>query len=1224
MRTLVLVLMLTTAILPASSQDTTRTPFRNGILVDPACDNQTQHCIDESFYFTYADTPPNPAAMEFYVDPGGGPVKVGPRRPDLILGDPQLIDFTRLDNPPPTRLGNCPDPATDPLNFSCYGDPFGGADICWVRELWDIFGYYVTVTYNPNGVQELIDPKSQFDCLTLGICEHFPTITAPMISVTTPASTNGAQDNPIDDTNGDGVRDINEICADSTLKFLQINQVSTLLFDGVIINARNSSVGGNHLATDLIAQLVAARYGQRRFSKFAQTPLIFGNGGSWGTAACLAGPLMHPTLIQGCIGSANIPDVTEFKNHMIWDSNAQGLMVGTNMPANDGIGMASGLDRGMTISTENTAIPNLTQVISPAHRLDDMDTAIFMLTSDSDFSSDAYGLTNRAIVDGLAARGKDDYKLVLKPNHGHGATITGGDFVQWVIDDLYDHYLSVLSNPPMVIPFDVDSPEPGEDSIYRLNLDFVPFDTPDIVTNALQEEFRIEDGGLYPGRWDLELLDLTGTGEPSHVLLGHGDGRVQLMRLQAGPGGIDVVEADSTNSQGFGLNGLVSTPWQGTSRIVISLDSSGEGRAHVLSDTGGVWSLSFLYDIGLQPWVGNEARIRRTTVFPGRDIVMFGSPPHFYQPGQTNAPFLLADTASAQTTALDAEVLNDAVPYDDGHRLLMLTTKGYVGDVDPLQPLLNVAGAKHIGFRKISPHLSMNPTSAIETTVLGAQHFLVIGGGSPREAVLLDQDLGIVATYDLAAAAQNPPTQVFQHPTDPSLFIVRYRTRIDVLKIDTSGPNPTIVQDQTDIAPLTSSQVQTARPFLWQGNPVLLVIGQYGDMLVQSLLDGSTLFDNSASVRSKFHGVSCDNSGVCFTINRKSGEVWQLDDQGQLNQLVATEAEGSFCPLGTEICSIELGRNTRSTFGGLRSLIIGDDGSLYPVAQRAARLKVVDAQGQATRGNKIAYVEGGIVVIRTMNPTGCHYLGQTVPWTSCDTFTMNSLNGVVNPKTFDAEFGAQVVNLEDWVKTPVNNLGHNIRYLEVEGDELIVVTNGAGWIRVYHQPSGGSVFTLIADNTPIVGVNNHFGRNCPALDVRVDPSGADPVDKLEIFRGCLAKDNEGGSLEGWKLVPGSGSPPYEPTQIWNTLRNMSPTSARIVDEAGPDFGKLAVGDLWGHLHFFDAPFGVQPSLLMRTESLRGAVGPEGIEYFLSPDGAGGFEGHLYVATGRGHYRFSIN
>ena len=66
--------------------------------------------------------------------------------------------------------------------------------------------------------------------------------------------------------------------------------------------------------------------------------------------------------------------------------------------------------------------------------------------------------------------------------------------------------------------------------------------------------------------------------------------------------------------------------------------------------------------------------------------------------------------------------------------------------------------------------------------------------------------------------------------------------------------------------------------------------------------------------------------------------------------------------------------------------------------------------------------------------------------------------------------------------------------------------------------------------------------------------------------------------------------------------------------------KLFVGDLWGHLYQFSyAPdSGAAPTQEMRTASLRGAVGPEGLVYFTK---AG--EGYLYVTTARGHYKYRL-
>ncbi|MCB1037193.1 MAG: hypothetical protein KDD47_25415, partial [Acidobacteria bacterium] len=737
-------LWLGTGLAQAQPPDTSRTPFRRGLLDDPVCNNQTQHCIEESYYFTYADSPPVEAAMEFFVRVGGLPVKVGPRRPDLVLQDPQLITFNDPVNPPPVRLGDCPmiDPGP-PATQRCFDDPLGGPEICPVRELWKVFGYYMTVTYDPAGVQELIDPAWLLQCMG-GSCTPNPRVTAPLISITTPASTGGQFVDPVD-ADLDGVATLEEICADSTLSFLQLAQISTLQMDGVVINVRNASVGGNHLTTDLIASLLGARYGQDRFSKFGQTPAIFGNGGSWGTAACLASALMHPELVQGCVGTASIPDVTEFKNHMIWDSNAQGLLTGKNLPNNDGLRMTAGLDRGLTAELENSAVPHLAQVISPAHRTLDMATAIFMGNSDGDFSSDAYGATNKKLEADLAALGKSQmYKLQLVPNAGHGLPLSGVNFVTFLLEQLYPHYLDVLANPPAINPFAVDAPEVGEDSIYRDSFHFVPFAAAQGNLGLLTEEFRVEDGGLFPGRWDAELLDLSGAGQPTHLLLGHGDGRVQLLGLSGSGFNLQVAEVASTGSQGFGVNGLVSYT-DGGGRKVLSIDSTGEGRVHRLQPNGPSWDLVFDSDVPLQAWVGDEARIRRTRVFGGDQLFIFGSPPHFYQAGQNDGPMLIADPVSLAVTALDGEILSDALSYDDGKGLLLLTAEGYAGDVDRSQPLATIGGASHLRFRKISPFLGFGPLSAAEVSLLGSRYFLVVGGDSTRQAVLLDADLGVVA-----------------------------------------------------------------------------------------------------------------------------------------------------------------------------------------------------------------------------------------------------------------------------------------------------------------------------------------------------------------------------------------------------------------------------------------------------------------------------------------------
>ncbi|MCH9647461.1 MAG: hypothetical protein K0U98_04430 [Deltaproteobacteria bacterium] len=1203
----------------AQPPDTERTPFRQALLNDPACDNQSMFCIDESFYFTYADSPPNPAAMEFWVNPGGlGHVKVGPRRPDLVLQDPQLISFTDPANPPPQLLGLCPllEPGP-PATPKCFADPFGGADICPVRELWNIFGYYVTVTYDPNGVQELEDPIVQFQCLQ-GTCQPNPRVTAPMISITTPATTGGPYLDPVDG-NLDGVRDgvasFAEICADSTLSFLQVGQISTLQVDGVVINVRNASLGGNHLSTDLIATLIGARYGQWRFSKFNQTPMIFHNGGSWGTGPCLATTLMHPELVQGCIGSASLPDVTEFKNHMIWDSNAQGLLTGMNTPANDGTSMTSGLDRGLTFDIENTQIPHVAQVMSPAHRTADMETAIFMCNSDGDFSSDAYGATNKALEAELANLGKSNmYRLKLVPNRGHGIAIQGSDFVSFLLDQLYPQYLDVLANPPSIDPFGTDSPETGEDSIYQASLHFSPFATPQGDSSLLQEEFRIEDGGLFPGRWAAELLDLNGSGEPSHFLLGHGDGRVQLLELVEDNSNMEVREVASTDSQGFGLNGLASYE-SGTGQSVLSIDSTGEAKVHKLSDNGTSWDLTLELALPLQALVGNEARIRKTRVFGGESLFIFGSPPHFYQPGGTNGPIIIADPVTLATTVLDADILNEAISYDDDHGLLLLSAKGYVGDVDPSQPLVTANGSQHLQFRKISPYLGFSPVGGVEVQVQGARHFLVVGSGATRQAVLLDQNLAEIAVYDPGNLVKGTPSQVFAHPTDPELVLLQFPSSVQAMRIDPAGPFLVLIDPPVYTA---SAQIQTARPLLWQGQATLLTVNRYGGIQAQTL--GATpqvLFDSTSSVRSLFHGVSCDGAGSCYTINRTNGEVWQLDGQGKLATLVSQEAFGSFCPEATESCAQAPG-NALSRFGALRSLIVDDDGSLYPVGQRAARLEVIDAQGESSPGNRIAYSEGGLLLVRDMRSGGCHYLGADTPWSDCDSFNFGVNDNVLNRKTLDPSLGTLYVDVADWVKNAGNTFGHNLRYLEVDGDEIVVATNEAGWIRIFQRPSGSNDFDLVADNRPIPGQDIHYGRGCPALDVRVDPAGAHGVEKLVVYRGCLAQNNTGGSLEGWSLVASGGALPYDLLPSWSLLQDLSPTAVHFIDQPGDELGTLVVGDIWGHLYLFDATDpSVPPTQLLRTESLRGAVATEGFEYFQDSSG----DGHLYVTTGRGHYRY---
>ncbi|MCB1034717.1 MAG: hypothetical protein KDD47_12875, partial [Acidobacteria bacterium] len=487
---------------------------------------------------------------------------------------------------------------------------------------------------------------------------------------------------------------------------------------------------------------------------------------------------------------------------------------------------------------------------------------------------------------------------------------------------------------------------------------------------------------------------------------------------------------------------------------------------------------------------------------------------------------------------------------------------------------------------------------------------------------LLDADLGVVAVWDRGSVVRAEPTQVFPHPSDPTAFLLKFPTTVQVLRVNPAGLTLTADPD-----PLlsTMAEIQTARPFLWNGHPTLLVVDRFGGIMAQTL-DPSpqVLFDSTSTVRSRFHGVACDAAGTCFTVDRTTGDVWQLDDQGRLVAQVASEALGSFCPEGTELCAGT--GNALARFGAQRSLIVGDDGSFYPVGQRAARLEVMDAQGISTPGDRIAYAEGGLLLVRAMTSGGCHYLGKDaqgreVPWSTCDSFSGGANESVVNETTFDPARGFYV-DPSDWVKNTVNTFGQGVRYLKVDGDEILVATNETGWIRVFLRPSGATDFGLVADNRPVAGADIHYGRNCPALDVRVDPGGASPVEKVLIYRGCLARNNEGGRLEGWRLVPASGGAlPFELSSAWEVLAGRSPTAVHFVDRPGGELGTLVVGDLWGHLYLFDATNpSVPPVEQYRSESLRGAVAPEGFEYFQDTAG----KGHLYVTTGRGHYRYRFN
>jgi hypothetical protein len=178
--------------------------------------------------------------------------------------------------------------------------------------------------------------------------------------------------------------------------------------------------------------------------------------------------------------------------------------------------------------------------------------------------------------------------------------------------------------------------------------------------------------------------------------------------------------------------------------------------------------------------------------------------------------------------------------------------------------------------------------------------------------------------------------------------------------------------------------------------------------------------------------------------------------------------------------------------------------------------------------------------------------------------------------------------------------GRSVQFVQVGQARSIIVAGIDGWVATYRERMTEGKYYLAVDE-------NLGGRNCYGLDVK----RGERKGELVIYRGLISWKDRGGCLERWRLVHSKAKrtsprrtsghqslPRFSYVLDWRMLLDRPIMGVRYIGEAGPDQGRLIVGDVYGHVYVYNAKNdrSSQPQLLMRTKALKGAAGANGFLY----------------------------